>query len=314
MRLKVFTFVIALMFGCITQAQEEIVFVPQWTAQSQFAGYYVALEKGFYKKEGLRVRIEHPYASNSCINLLKAGKCHLITHHLTTAMCHIDNGIHLVNVQQTSQNSNQMIISHKPIRNIQSLNGMRIGRWKAGFFELAMILEKQHKLGIEWIPFIQNVNLFVSGAIDATLAMKYNEYIQLKTSGIRMPSENLLYFSEIGYNVPEDGLYTTQEYYMTHQKEVERFVKATREGWEWAAAHPEETIDIVMNMTDYDDVKTNKLVQRWMLREYLNSMIDKKTGKRTYKLEKDALKLANNLLLSSGFIKKPVTYQQIVKP
>ena len=53
---------------------DEIVFTPQWTAQAQFAGYYAALEKGFYKEAGLKVTIKHPSPSNSSVNMLKEGK------------------------------------------------------------------------------------------------------------------------------------------------------------------------------------------------------------------------------------------------
>ena len=105
----------------------------------------------------------------------------------------------------------------------------------------------------------------------------------------------------------------TADYYATHKTAVDKFVKATREGWEWAAAHPEETLEIVMKMTKIDDVKTNKLVQRWMLNDFLKNMTNKKTGKRSYRLTPEALELANKLLLMSNSIKKPVTYQQITQ-
>lgn len=313
MRKRLFTILIAIATCVVVLGQEEMVFTPQWTAQAQFAGYYVALEKGFYKREGLKVHIEHPYASNSCINMLKRGECQLITQPLISAIRQIDKGLHLVNLQQTSQNNSEMIISNRPIKSIKSLNGLRIGHWKAGYSELAFIMAQQHGLRIEWIPFVQNVNLFISGAIDATMAMSYNEYFQLRMSGIKIPNDHMFCFADYGYNIPEDGLYVTADYYATHKTAVDKFVKATREGWEWAAAHPEETLEIVMKMTKIDDVKTNKLVQRWMLNDFLKNMTNKKTGKRSYRLTPEALELANKLLLMSNSIKKPVTYQQITQ-
>jgi len=111
MRKRLFTILIAIATCVVVLGQEEMVFTPQWTAQAQFAGYYVALEKGFYKREGLKVHIEHPYASNSCINMLKRGECQLITQPLISAIRQIDKGLHLVNLQQTSQNNSEMIIS-----------------------------------------------------------------------------------------------------------------------------------------------------------------------------------------------------------
>ena len=51
MRKRLFTILIAIATCVVVMGQEEMAFTPQWTAQAQFAGYYVALEKGFYKRE-----------------------------------------------------------------------------------------------------------------------------------------------------------------------------------------------------------------------------------------------------------------------
>ena len=114
---------------------EEIVFTPQWTAQAQFAGYYAALEKGFYKEAGLKVTIKHPSPSNSSVNMLKEGKANFITIYLVAALKSVAEGVPMIHLLQTSQNNAQMIISHKPLKDINSLRGMRIGRWKMGYME-----------------------------------------------------------------------------------------------------------------------------------------------------------------------------------
>ena len=108
--------VLLLLTSLVANAQQEIVFTPQWTAQAQFAGFYVAEAKGYYRKAGLNVRIEHPSASNPCINRLKEGKSQIITLHLVSAMKFIDEGMQLINVMQTIQNNTQMIVSHTPIK------------------------------------------------------------------------------------------------------------------------------------------------------------------------------------------------------
>lgn len=59
-----------------------------------------------------------------------------------------------------------------------------------------------------------NVNLFVAGALDATLAQSYNEYYQLLQCGVTLNEENVYRFSEHGYNVQQEGLYMTKDYYM----------------------------------------------------------------------------------------------------
>lgn len=307
--------VFSLFFLCRTiVAQEEIVFTPQWTAQAQFAGYYVAQAKGFYKDEGLKVRINHPSASNPCINQLKNGNSQIITLQLPTAMQYIDKGLHLVNVLQVFQNNSQMIVSHKPLRNIRDLNGKKVGIWHAGFSELAYSIVHKYNLKWEWVPFIQNVNIYVSGAVDATLAQSYNEFFQLKLAGQRFKDSQLIYFADIGFNIPEDGLYVTADYLRNHRQQVNKFVKASRRGWEWAVEHPEETIDIVMSITRANGIKTNYPAQRWMLQQVTKLLIDRKTGKRTYRLEPAALELANQLMKETSYLSRNISYKEITEP
>ena len=303
------------MICMLTMAQrEEIVFTPQWTAQAQFAGYYVAEVKGFYREAGLNVRIKHPSASNACINLLKEGKSHIISLHLISAMKHIYAGTPLINILQITQSNSQMIISHKPLKGVESLRGKRVGRWKAGFFELGLFINNEYNLQVEWVPFVQNVNLYITGAIDATMAMSYNEYYQLLMAGQHIDKSQILYFRDLGCDIPEDGLYVSTDYYRTHEKEAKAFAQASKRGWEWAAQHPEETIDIVMEVAKANNIKTNRAAQRWMLKEILHAMKDKKSGQRTYQLKKSSFQHANDILLKNHTIEKAITYQQITKP
>ena len=88
------------------QAQDQtLVFTPQWMAQAQFAGYYVAEEKGFYKEAGVDVRIEHPSATQSAMSQLSKKNCQAITLQLCQAMEMVDGGLPLVNILQTSMNN-----------------------------------------------------------------------------------------------------------------------------------------------------------------------------------------------------------------
>lgn len=314
MKAKLIVLFILLGLATHSQAQTRLVFTPQWTAQAQFAGFYVADAKGFYKEAGLNVSIEHPSSSNPNINRLKMGQCQFITLHLVSAMKFIDEGTQLVNISQHFQQNTQMIVSHKPLKGIESLRGMKIGHWKSGFSELAFSMNNRYNLNIQWVPFISHINLYISNAIDATMAMSYNEYFQLKIAGQKIQKDQTLYFRDIGYNVPEDGVYTTASFYKSHKQEVEKFAEATRKGWEWAYQNPEETLDIVMMYCQANNVATNRVVQEWMLQECLKVLSNKNTGKRTYTLDPKGLDLANQLMTEGGVIKKNIPYQQITQP
>lgn len=297
----------------IALAQEKLVFTPQWTAQAQFVGYYVAMSKGFYREAGLDVTIKHPSVSKPSIDYLTDGSSHLITLNLVTAMSLIEKGVPLINVLQTSQQNSLMIVSHTPLSGKESLRGKKVGYWRSGFSELPMAMDKKYGLGIQWIPFLSHINLYISGAIDATLAMSYNELFQLKLAGQRLKKEQMLYMRDIGYDIPEDGLYVTASFYREHQAAVDRFAEASRKGWEWAVMNPEEALDIVMLVMRQSGLAGNMISQEWMLKECLQLLVDRETGKRPYKLNPKDLDLVNRILMESGFSKKAITYKQITQ-
>jgi len=296
---------------CVAEGQSRrLVFMPQWTVQSQFAGYYVALEKGFYKESGLEVEIVHPSASNSALNALKDGSCNIITLQLMQAMIAIDAGIEVVNILQTSQHNSLLIIPrHQDISSLGDLKGRKVGIWKAGFGELGYILDKEKKLDINWIPFINNVNLFISGAIDATLAMTYNEYLQILACGIK-PAK-VFRFSELGYDIPEEGLYVMAGYYRQHRQDCEAFAAASRKGWEWVREHPEEALDIVMEYARREHIKASRVLQRRMLEEILRLQCASEGTVPTFTLSPEHVAKASLLLRENGFTGREISYSEI---
>ena len=225
--------------------QEKLIFTPQWTAQAQFAGYYVAQEMGFYYKAGIDVEIVHPSVTQSAISRIRNNESQATTLQLAQAMEIINDGIPLVNILQTSMNNAMVIVSSRGMNPLKQY-GSKVGIWNAGFGQVAIGMSIKENLNYRWIPFATNVNLFVSGAIDATLAMSYNEYYQLVQTGIELSDESVYRFRDHGYNIQEDGVYVTKEFYEKNKDLAERFAAASRQGWEWAIQNPEETLEIVM--------------------------------------------------------------------
>lgn len=291
---------------------DTIVFMPQWTAQAQFAGYYVAEEKGFYRDAGLTVRIEHPSATRSSMDQLSKNECQATTMMLCQALEMVDGGLPLVNILQTSMNNAMVIVS---ARNKHPLTqkGERVGIWSVGFGQLAMCMSIKDSLNYEWVPFAQNVNLFVAGALDATLAMSYNEYYQLMQAGINLKEENVYRFSDHGYNIQDDGLYVTREYFDTHRFQAKKFAEASRKGWEWAAQHPEETLDIVMKYVDRYHIATNRVMQGLMLDEVLRLQVDRETRRREFRLRPDMVKQASNLMKEYQMLSREVSYEELME-
>jgi NitT/TauT family transport system substrate-binding protein len=286
------------------------VFTPQWTPQSQFAGYYVAQEKGFYKKAGVEVDFQHPSASYSAANRLLEGSSDIITQQLVQAMILIDQGMPIVHILQTSQRNSLVLVSRSDtLRTLQDLKGKKVGIWKAGFGDLAYIMDTEKELNIKWVPFLESVNLFLSGAIDATLAMDYNEYQKIRVSGHE--DKPVIRFSDTEYDYPEDGLYVSEDFYKLHPDKVKAFAEASRKGWEWAHEHPEETLDIVMKWVTKENVHTNRIHQKWMLEKILELQCRDGEKKPSFQLYSETIDRLNELLLKHRRIHYPINIEKL---
>lgn len=288
---------------------QKITFTPQWTPQSQFAGYYAALENGYYAEAGLDVSIVHPTNSYNSMNMLKDGTADIITSELIQAMVATDKEIRLVNLLQTTQHSTLVLISHlKDVRQMSDLAGRRIGTWKVGFSEIPHMIDKEQHLGIEWVQFINPLNLYISGAIDATLGKSYNEEVLFSMSGVTPGS--VLRFSELGFDYPEDGLYVTEAFFKKHPQQCRQFAEASRKGWEWVRNNRKEALEIVMKHVKEANVPTNRYNQKWMLETILEAQEDVKGEMPSYQLGTDAFHRLNETLLKYGYISKPVVYKR----
>ena len=294
-----------------TAQDATIVFTPQWTAQAQFAGYYVAETKGFYREAGVKVRIEHPSATQPAMSRLRQNECQATTLQLCQALEIINDGIPLVNILQTSMNNAMVIVSARG-KDPLTQKGARVGIWSVGFGQLAICVSIKDHLDYQWVRFAQNVSLFVAGALDATLAMSYNEYYQLVQAGVQMTDKNVYRFCDHGYNVQEDGVYMTREYYATHKDQARRFAQASRKGWEWAVEHPDETLDIVMQYVNKNHIATNRVMQRLMLQEVLRLQVDRESKKREFRLRPDMVQLANRLMVEHQMLSREVTYKELI--
>lgn len=306
-----------LLFACLSAgAQEVISFMPQWLPQSQFAGYYVAKEKGFYDEEGLTVVIDHfgGNSSETSIGKLQEGKVNIISTQLISAMVARSQGVKLVNVLQTSQQSGLMCAAHFAIDSAGALNGKKIGRWKVGFAEVCDLFCHSNGIDVEWIPYIRGINLYVSGAVDAILCYSYSEFLQLELATGGIPKWKTLWFSDAGLGFPEDGLYVTERYYRQHKDAVDKFVKASRRGWDFVREHPEEALAITMETISGFNVSTNVTLQKMMLEEVLRLQVNPATGKADYaSVGEDRFNELSGMLFEGGIIRSRPTYEEMIK-
>jgi NitT/TauT family transport system substrate-binding protein len=207
--------------------------------------------------------------------------------------------------------NNAMVIVSARGRDPLKQKGAKVGIWSVGFGQLAICMSIKDHLDYQWILFAQNINLFLSGALDAMLAMSYNEYYQLVQAGIEVTDKNIYRFCDHGYNVQEDGVYMLRDYYEKHKDQARRFAQASRKGWEWAAQHPEEALDIVMEYVNKENIATNRVIQRLMLKEILRLQIDRESKKREFRLRPDMVRQASRLMVENNMLDREVTYEEL---
>ena len=103
-----------------------------------------------------------------------------------------------------------------------------------------------------------------------------------------------------------------RDYYEKHREQALKFAQASRKGWEWAAQHPEETLDIVMQYVDRENIATNRIMQRLMLKEVLRLQIDRESKKREFRLRPDMVRLASRLMYQNHMLSREVTYDELI--
>ncbi len=248
-------------------ALKKATLIPLWSPQAQFAGYYVALDKGIYARHGIDLTILNGGAGHSAAESLQSGQADFAVLWLTTALQHRNAGTKLVNVSQIIQRSSMMLISKKSsgIRSLEDMKGKKVGLWGGDLSIPPRTLFLKHGIAVREVPLSHTVNLFLRGGIDVTSAMWYNEYHVILNSGVDAEQLNAVFLSEQGMNFPEDGLYTLEKTITRDPALADAFVSASLEGWQYAFAHPDEALEIVIKYMHLAQVPANRIHQKWML-------------------------------------------------
>jgi NitT/TauT family transport system substrate-binding protein len=272
MRLLVFLIlmVLALMLPCPTAqagAGASVSFIPQWAPQSQFAGYYVAYEKGFYRQRGLEVKILKGGPNFPPSELLHTGQADFGTMFLTTALVKRAKGYKFVNLSQIVQRSALMLVAKKSsgINVPADMNGKKVAMWGEEFQILPRAFFQQHHLAVKILPQGTTMNLFLRGGVEVASAMWYNEYFRIIQAGIDPGELTTFLLSDYGLKFPEDGIYCLESTFKKDPQKCVNFVQASLEGWQYAFAHPDEALDIVMKYVNTANLPTNRVQQKWML-------------------------------------------------
>ncbi|MBM4277401.1 MAG: ABC transporter substrate-binding protein [Deltaproteobacteria bacterium] len=311
--MRILHLIIAILFSILPQTLraesplKKASFIPQWSPQAQFAGYYVAYEKGFYSKQGIDLRIHMGGPNSPPLEFLEKGKATFATQWLSTAIQKRSQGVKLINIGQIIQRSALMLVAKKSrgIHKPQDINGKKVSLWREEFQIQPMAFLKKYNLNVKIVPQSYSVNLFLREGVDVASAMWYNEYHTILNAGIDPDELTTFFFHEHGLNFLEDGIYTLENTFKKDPELCHAFVKASIEGWLYAFSHPDKALDIVMRYMSAAKTQADRVHQKWMLERMKDLILprgdfDTPMGK----LASSDFTLVAKELHKSGFIKK----------
>jgi NitT/TauT family transport system substrate-binding protein len=247
-----------------SQKLTKLTFQLKWVTQAQFAGYYAAQAKGYYKKAGLDVNIRVGGPDIIPEQVVAGGQAQLGLDWLPSLMSARDQGTKLVNIAQVFTRSGMTEITWKSsgINTVAKMKSKKVGNWLGGNeFELFAALSRAgmdpiHNKGVTIVKQPFDMNLFLKKQIDAASAMTYNELAQVletknpKTGKLYKLSDlNVIKMDKIKTGMLEDGVFTTASWIKDkkNQATAKKFLAASFKGWIYCRAHMKDCVKMVLS-------------------------------------------------------------------
>jgi NitT/TauT family transport system substrate-binding protein len=265
---------VLLLGGGVAQAADELTLQLKWVTQAQFAGYYVAKDKGFYDEVDLDVTILPGGPDIAPPQVIAGGGADVIIEWMPAALAARERGVPLVNIAQIFHRSGMMLTCRKEtgIEKPEDFRGHTLGVWFFGneypFLSWMSQLGIPTQGGEEGATVLKqgfNVDPLLQKQADCISTMTYNEYWQVIDAGLTPDDLVVFPYEDQGVATLEDGLYVLESSLEDPAMvdRLARFLKASIRGWEYAAEHPDEAADIVL---EYDETgaQTEKHQRRMM--------------------------------------------------
>jgi NitT/TauT family transport system substrate-binding protein len=263
-------------WGSIAQAADDVTLQLKWVTQAQFAGYYVALDKGFYSEEDLNVTIKPGGPDIAPTQVLAGGGADVTVDWMPSALAAREKGLPMVNIAQPFKSSGMMLTCRKDagVTTTADFADKTLGVWFFGnefpflswMSKLGMATDGSAG-GVTVLKQGFNVDPILQGQAACVSTMTYNEYWQVIDAGLTPDDLQVFKYEDQGVATLEDGLYVLEDNLTdaAFEDKMVRFVRASMKGWKYAEANPDEAADIVLE-NDGSGAQTEKH-QRRMMRE-----------------------------------------------
>lgn len=241
----------------IAQAADDVTLQLKWVTQAQFAGYYVALDKGFYADENLNVTIKPGGPDVAPAQVIAGGGADVVLDWMPSALASREKGLDLVNIAQPFKTSGMMLTCRKDagISSPADFAGKTLGVWFFG--NEYPFLSWMSKLGLATdgseggVTVLKqgfNVDPILQGQAACVSTMTYNEYWQIIDAGLTPDDLVVFKYQDQGVATLEDGMYVLGENLRdpAFKDKMVRFVRASMKGWKWAENNQKEAAMIVL--------------------------------------------------------------------
>lgn len=254
-------------------AADKLTLQLKWVTQAQFAGYYVAKDKGFYEEENLDVEIKPGGPDIAPVQVLAGGGADVVLDWMPSALASREKGVPLVNIAQPFKSSGMMLTCRKDsgIVTPADFKGKTLGVWFFGneYPFLSWMSKLGHATdggdGVTVLKQGFNVDPILQKQADCVSTMTYNEYWQIIDAGLTADDLLVFKYEDQGVSTLEDGIYVLEDSLKdaTMEDKLVRFVRASMKGWKYAEANPDEAADIVLE-NDASGAQTAKHQKRMM--------------------------------------------------
>jgi len=289
------------------QPLNEVSLQLQWVTQAQFAGYYVALEKGWYLEEGIDLTIVPGGPDITPVDLVAAGNRDFGTTLLADLIVAVQNGKPVRSIAQLQQRNGLVLVAFKesgieePQDFRDKIVGVWLGSWEAQFYAL-MAQEGLTSADYTVVSQGYSMDAFLQRDLDVASAMLYNEYHVVLESGIAAEELNVIDYADYGLGFPGDTLFTSSQLAEQNPELCVRMVRASLRGWQYAIDHPEEAADIVLK---YDTTKTQTRPHQLTMMQEIAKLISIQDQPLGY-TDEATVQGVIDLLLQYGVLDEPV--------
>lgn len=315
----------------------DVVFQSKWFPQAQFAGYFVAIDQGFYEEEGLNVTVLDGGNVNPTVQVA-SGNADFGTDWIANMLVQRDQGLEVVQIAQIYQDSGYRMVAldGSGIETFEDLAGTTVGVWGFGNEFVTQVVFDVLGFTSNLDPTVTNADvdavvyafdpaLVFPDQVDVASAMTYNELDQIVGLGFPLDDLVVLDPAEIDAALLEDLIFTRPEVLadpdfkgsgMSGAEVAERFLRASIRGWEYAVANPEEAVFIVLGFcgdtcAGSGSTQSPLIHQSWQMArvsELVMPSMDTNVGA----IDRTAWERSVELLVQVGLISEAVAFDDVV--